>query len=95
MARTKALLVLLLMPAALAPQDDQLDAVLGRGMPAQSSQPIGIDAMQKLADETGGRAFVNTNDLTGTIRHAVEDFTATYTLGFYIDSDSSTGISMN
>jgi VWFA-related protein len=71
--------------------DDQLDGVLGRGMPAQSTQPIGIDTMQKLADETGGRAFVNTNDLTGAIRHAIEDSALTYTLGFYVDSDSLDG----
>lgn len=71
--------------------DDQLGGVLGIGMPAQSSEPIGIDAMQKLADETGGRAFVNTNDLTGAIRDAVEDSAVTYTLGFYIDSDALDG----
>jgi VWFA-related protein len=71
--------------------DDQLGGVLGIGMPAQSSEPIGIDTMQKLADETGGRAFVNTNDLTGAIRDAVEDSAVTYTLGFYIDSDSLDG----
>jgi len=68
--------------------DDQLGGVLGVGMPAQSSAPIGIDTMQRLADETGGRAFVNTNDLTGAIRDAVEDSAVTYTLGFYIDSGS-------
>jgi VWFA-related protein len=68
--------------------DDQLGGVLGIGMPAQSSAPIGIDTMQKLADETGGRAFVNTNDLTGAIRDAVEDSAVTYTLGFYIGPDS-------
>jgi VWFA-related protein len=71
--------------------DDQLGGVLGVGMPAQSSEPIGIDTMQRLADETGGRAFVNTNDLTGAIRDAVEDSTVTYTLGFYIDSNSLDG----
>lgn len=71
--------------------DDQLGGVLGLGMPAQSSEPIGIDTMQKLADETGGRAFVNTNDLTGAIRDAVEDSAVTYTLGFYIDSNSLDG----
>ncbi|HTQ63105.1 MAG TPA: VWA domain-containing protein [Candidatus Solibacter sp.] len=58
---------------------------------AQSDQPIGIDTMQKLAGETGGRAFVNTNDLTGAIRKAVEDSAVTYTLGFYIDSDALDG----
>ncbi|MGC0772996.1 MAG: VWA domain-containing protein [Candidatus Acidiferrum sp.] len=71
--------------------DDQLHGVLGLGMPSQSSQPIGIDTMQSLADATGGRAFVNTNDLTGAIRDAVEDSAVTYTLGFYVDSDSLDG----
>ncbi len=52
---------------------------------------IGIDTMQRLADETGGRAFVNTNDLTGAIRDAVEDSAVTYALGFYIDSGSLDG----
>jgi VWFA-related protein len=63
----------------------------GNYMPAQAPTPIGIGAMQTLADETGGRAFVNTNDLTGAIRNAVEDSAVTYTLGFYIDSDSLDG----
>lgn len=71
--------------------DDQLEGVLGLGMPAQSPQPIGIDTMQILADQTGGRAFVNTNDLTGAIRDAVEDSGLTYTLGFYIDLNSLDG----
>ena len=60
-------------------------------MPAQSSVPIGIPTMQKLAEETGGQAFVNTNDITGAIRKAVEDSAVTYTLGFYIDSASLDG----
>jgi VWFA-related protein len=60
-------------------------------MPAQSAQPIGITTMQKLADETGGQAFVNTNDITGAIRKAVEDSEVTYTLGFYINGDSLDG----
>ncbi len=60
-------------------------------MPAQSSQPIGITTMQELSDETGGQAFVNTNDITGAIRKAVEDSAVTYTLGFYIDRDALDG----
>ena len=63
----------------------------GESMPAQSLQPIGDDTMQKLADETGGEAFVNTNDITGAIRRAVDDSAVTYTLGFYIDRDSVDG----
>lgn len=67
--------------------EDQL--ARGNYMPAQSPVPIGIDTMQKVADETGGRAFVNSNDLTGAIRKAVEDSAVTYTLGFYIDGHSA------
>lgn len=59
--------------------------------PAETDDPIGVDAMQKMAEETGGRAFVNTNDLTGAIRDAVDDSAVTYTLGFYIDSGSLDG----
>ena len=70
----------------------ELSSVLGLDRsPAETDQPIGIDVMQKMAEETGGRAFVNTNDLTGAIRDAVEDSAVTYTLGFYIDSDSLDG----
>ena len=59
--------------------------------PAMSAEPIGIATMQDMAEDTGGRAFVNTNDLTGAIREAVEDSAATYTLGFYIGNDSIDG----
>ncbi|MFY9911763.1 MAG: VWA domain-containing protein [Candidatus Sulfotelmatobacter sp.] len=61
------------------------------GPPAMSAEPIGIGTMQDMAEDTGGRAFVNTNDLTGAIREAIEDSVATYTLGFYIDNDSIDG----
>ncbi|MGB7629097.1 MAG: VWA domain-containing protein [Candidatus Acidiferrum sp.] len=61
------------------------------GSPANSDQPVGVDAMQTMAEDTGGRAFVNTNDLTGAIRKAVEDSQVTYTLGFYIEPDALDG----
>lgn len=60
-------------------------------MPGQSSQPIGITTMDEIAKETGGEAFVNTNDITGAIRKAVEDSAITYTLGFYLDASSLDG----
>jgi len=80
----------------LVPGTADADEVAGAAgqwdnMPGQSSQPIGIATMQKLANETGGQAFVNTNDITGAIRKAVEDSQVTYTLGFYIKSDSLDG----
>ena len=60
-------------------------------MPGQSSQPIGIPNLEELAGQTGGQAFVNTNDLTGAIRKAVEDSAVTYTLGFYLDGAALDG----
>ena len=70
----------------------EVGRVLGRnGDASQTNQPIGIDAMDRMAELTGGRAFVNTNDLTSAIRQAVEDSAVTYTLGFYIDRDAIDG----
>jgi VWFA-related protein len=43
--------------------------------------------MEELAGRTGGRAFINTNDIAGAIRTAVEDSSVTYTLGFYPQND--------
>ena len=83
-------------PAAL----DEHSHTLGSGpgavsidgaAPAQSSEPIGLSTMEELASDTGGQAFVNTNDITGAIRKAVEDSTVTYTLGFYINRDALDG----
>jgi VWFA-related protein len=72
--------------------EEQARSVLGiAARVEQSDQPTGIDAMQKMADDTGGRAFINTNDLTGAIHKAIEDSAVTYTLGFYIGADSLDG----
>ena len=59
--------------------------------PAGSGEPPGINTMQRLAELTGGRAFVNSNDLTGAIREAVADGSVVYSLGFYIDAHSADG----
>jgi VWFA-related protein len=59
--------------------------------PARSTEPIGIDTMQRLAELTGGKAYVNGNDLTGAIREAVDDAAVVYSLGFYIDARSADG----
>jgi len=37
-----------------------------------------------LSEETGGRAFLNTNDAAGALRQAVADAAVGYTLGFYL-----------
>jgi hypothetical protein len=47
--------------------------------------------MEDLAERTGGRAFNNTNDLSGAIHLALEDSAITYTLGFYPESNTLDG----
>jgi VWFA-related protein len=64
------------------------DDLLRGSMPAQSPQPIGVDTMERVAEQTGGEAFVNTNDITGAIRKAIEDSAVVYTLGFYVNPES-------
>jgi VWFA-related protein len=63
----------------------------GPGFGAGPTVPVGISDMQALAEETGGRAFVNNNDLTGAIRQALDDGAGTYTIGFYVDQTSLDG----
>jgi VWFA-related protein len=53
--------------------------------------PEGLPTLQQLADLTGGRAFYNTNDLNGALRTALDDSNISYTLGFYLDSESLDG----
>jgi len=48
-----------------------------------SLNPGGFDTMKTLAENTGGRAYFNTNDIHNAIRAAVDDSEVTYTLGFY------------
>ncbi len=51
----------------------------------------GLDTMQELASDTGGRAFYNTNDIKAAIRKAIDDAAVTYTLGFYSDAEKLDG----
>ncbi len=71
-------------------EDDYAEGKLGTPA-AMAPQPTGIQAMEEMAEDTGGRAFVNTNDLTGAIRKVVEDSAVTYTLGFYLDPHAVDG----
>jgi len=41
------------------------------------------DILQSVAEETGGRAFLNTNDIQGAVRRAADDARMTYVLGYY------------
>ncbi len=74
-----------------APEHNMGAILTTRDAPAMAPGPTGIDTMKKMAEETGGIAFVNSNDLTGAIRKAIEDSAVTYTLGFYVDEASFDG----
>jgi VWFA-related protein len=54
-------------------------------------QPTGIEAMIEMAADTGGHAYVNTNDLSAAIREVMEQPVAAYTIGFYVDEASVDG----
>ena len=60
-------------------QDGNVAVELGH-----AAVPMGQGAMTDMAADTGGRAFLNTNNLTDAIRQIVENSAATYTLGFYL-----------
>jgi VWFA-related protein len=61
-----------------------------RATPAPIGPP-GVDIMQTLARETGGRAFYNSNDIGGAIQQAMDDAEVTYTLGFYPSAEALDG----
>jgi len=66
-------------------------APYGRGAPPPNVLPASgfattaanQDSMQTLADATGGRAFLHSNDLTDALRRAVDDARLIYVLGYY------------
>jgi VWFA-related protein len=84
--------------AALAMDTAFKDATQGQAQ-GQRPLPVGLrdearsshETMEELASGTGGRAFYNSNDLSGAIERAVADADATYTLGFYPDADDLDG----
>jgi VWFA-related protein len=58
---------------------------------AQFADRSGFETMETLAERTGGRAFVNSNDLGRAIRRALEDSRASYTLGYQPSHDKWNG----
>jgi len=73
-----------------ATDDDPAGAhkLMTMGAAISGSQPTGIQAMLEMAADTGGIAFVNTNDLAGAVRTVVDERSTTYILGFYIPAGS-------
>jgi VWFA-related protein len=77
------------MPRQLTASAPSPNSRMPRSVP--SFGPEGLQTLEQLADLTGGRAFYNTNDLSGALRIALEDSAVTYTLGFYPDAESLDG----
>lgn len=68
------------------PQFNAERANVNMRRPPSIAAPVGVrnqESMQELASRTGGRAYINTNDLKSAIRDAVSDSEVTYSLGFY------------
>jgi hypothetical protein len=42
-----------------------------------------FDSMIAIAEETGGHAYYNTNDISGSIRKAIDDSVSSYVLAYY------------
>jgi VWFA-related protein len=68
------------------------DPSLGLGPSAlQSELRLGQDSLRVLAEETGGFAAVNTNDLAGAFQRVVDDNSSYYVLGYYPANDRRDG----
>ena len=48
-----------------------------------------FDTLNDFADMTGGKAFYNTNDLTGSFQRAADDGSSYYMLGYYLDTHNN------
>jgi hypothetical protein len=51
--------------------------------PSMPSRTVDFDAFKAFAEDTGGRAFFNTNGIAGAVRAALDDGRLTYVLGYY------------
>jgi hypothetical protein len=48
-----------------------------------------FDTLNEFADMTGGKAFYNTNDLSGSFQRAADDGSSYYMLGYYLDTHNT------
>ncbi len=69
---------------SLIPDDLSTGATTGlRNDSLRYNLRLAQDSLQVLADETGGMAFVNSNDLTSAFARIIDDNSAYYVLGYY------------
>jgi hypothetical protein len=68
------------------------DPTLGLNSSALNNEVrLGQDSLRVLADETGGFAAVNTNDIEGAFRRVVDENSSYYVLGYYPANDRRDG----
>ena len=68
------------------------DPSLGLGPSAlQNELRLGQDSLRVLAEETGGFAVVNTNDMNAAFQRVVDDNSSYYVLGYYPANDRRDG----
>ena len=76
-------------PATLA---STLDDAAGKNMNREAEDRMASrSTMNNLAEETGGKAFYNTNNLEGAVRRSMEDGSTYYTLGYYPENKTWDG----
>ena len=68
----------------------------GKGMRAlDNSAPAsglsGVESMEAIANQTGGKSFINVNDIAPPMREAIDSADVSYTLGFYVDDKALDG----
>jgi len=78
-------------PTSIDPTNPRQPLTMGSLEKMTELEKQQIQKTMELAARTGGRAYVNTNDLAKAIRDAVNDSTLTYTLGFYPDDHANDG----
>jgi VWFA-related protein len=67
---------------ALSSAGLRLYPVDARGLSVEPNTLVNIDTMRQMAEETGGRAFYNNNDLSSEMRQALEDSRKGYLLTY-------------
>src|SRR5438067_11397147 len=76
--------------ARLASAQVAIYPVDARGLSTSTSSDA-QETMREMARETGGRAYVNQNEIKLGVQRAFEDVAATYTLGYYPENKKFDG----
>ena len=73
-----------------APTKNRLQGAVGQSMDSVNTL-AGNEGLQRMANETGGRAYYNINDVTPAAREVLNASEVSYTLGFYVEEKALDG----